>query len=295
MRTLLIACLSALLLSSAFTAKKKDKLKLPAEYVRIPGGTYYSDNTGDHGETAKYRKTITGFYMSRNEISNIQYRQFFDEVSIGMTADERNKIQCDSSGWKKGPLRYCEPFSSLSTYHRHPAYNNFPVVNISYEGAMKYCEWLQEKMQKDNPGFVISVQLPAKDQWTWASMGGRSQAIYPWANYYLQNKKGKDLCNYKKVGEQAITRNKETGIPQITKDAFRNNRYLMPVKSFSANDFGLYNMSGNAAEMISERGICMGGSWDDYGGDVTIRSEANYNEPGPTIGFRPIIIANEKK
>lgn len=47
--------------------------------------------------------------------------------------------------------------------------------------------------------------------------------------------------------------------------------------------------------MIQERGICMGGSWDDYGGDVTTRSEANYKEPAPTIGLRPVIIVSEKK
>ncbi len=38
-----------------------------------------------------------------------------------------------------------------------------------------------------------------------------------------------------------------------------------------------------------------GGSWDDYGGDVQIRAEANYEEPAPTIGFRPVIMAKEKE
>lgn len=53
-------------------------------------------------------------------------------------------------------------------------------------------------------------------------------------------------------------------------------------------------MCGNAAEMINESGIAMGGSWNDYGGDVHIKSEAVYKTAASTIGFRPIIITKEK-
>ena len=41
--------------------------------------------------------------------------------------------------------------------------------------------------------------------------------------------------------------------------------------------------------MIREKGICMGGSWNDYGGDVHICSEATYERSAPTVGFKPVI------
>ena len=52
-------------------------------------------------------------------------------------------------------------------------------------------------------------------------------------------------------------------------------------------------MCGNVAEMIVEKGIGMGGSWNDYGGDVHIRAAVNYQTAAPTIGFRPLIIIKE--
>ena len=48
-------------------------------------------------------------------------------------------------------------------------------------------------------------------------------------------------------------------------------------------------MCGNVAEMISEKGIALGGSWKDTGYDVRIESTANYTEPSPTVGFRPMM------
>jgi hypothetical protein len=53
-------------------------------------------------------------------------------------------------------------------------------------------------------------------------------------------------------------------------------------------------MCGNAAEMINEKGIAVGGSWNDYGGDIHILSFTNYKGPAPTVGFRPVILVREK-
>ncbi|MEI8201577.1 MAG: hypothetical protein WCH34_01100 [Bacteroidota bacterium] len=51
---------------------------------------------------------------------------------------------------------------------------------------------------------------------------------------------------------------------------------------------GIYNMCGNVAEMVAEKGIAVGGSWKDTGYDVRIESTINYSEPSPSIGFRPV-------
>ncbi len=97
--------------------------------------------------------------MSKYEVTNLQYRQFLAEVSPGMTEEEKEKITCDSLGWRM-TMSYGEPV--VEYYYSHPAFNNYPMVNISYEGATKYCEWLQQKIQNYNPGFIIEVRLPKK-------------------------------------------------------------------------------------------------------------------------------------
>lgn len=107
------------------------------------------------------------------------------------------------------------------------------------------------------------------------------------------------MCNFRRVDDGAIYRNRTTGNAEVAErysvyDIGEGDFYTTNVKSFYPNDYGLYNMCGNAAEMINESGIAMGGSWNDYGGDVHIKSEAVYETASSTIGFRPIIIAKEK-
>ena len=121
--------------------------------------------------------------------------------------------------------------------------------------------------------------------------------MFPWGNYYLRNKKGEPMCNFKKVNDGSIYRNRQTGKPEIAefKGAGDTKYYTATVKSFIPNDYGLYNMCGNAAEMVEEKGKAAGGSWNDFGGDIHIRAEANYSMSSPTVGFRPLIVVKEKK
>ncbi len=301
MKKMAVLSIVALVGLSAFVVNRKSKLKISEEYVKVPGGTMYmgGENDPPHQFDPAKRVTIPAFYISKYEVSNQQYREFYAEIAAGLSEAERIKIACDTLAWEEA-IHYSEPM--MKYYYNHPAYNSYPVVNVSYEGALAYCQWLQQKLQQQNPNHEITVSLPKKIQWIWAAQGGRSQAMYPWGNYYLRNKKGEFMCNFKRVGDQAIYRNKKTGKPEVADVSDGsiagglNDRalYTAQVKSYYPNDFGLYNICGNAAEMIVEKGIAMGGSWNDYGGDVHIRSQAEYIKPLPTVGFRPVIVVKEK-
>jgi len=52
---------------------------------------------------------------------------------------------------------------------------------------------------------------------------------------------------------------------------------------------GLYNMSGNVAEMIQEKGIACGGGWRSCGYDVQITSTEKYDHSDVDLGFRYFI------
>jgi formylglycine-generating enzyme required for sulfatase activity len=297
MNKLLAACTASLVLLAAFTPHKKSKIKLPDEFVFIAGGTMHSgpDTCSLHNQADPHRVSVLSFYISKYEVTNGQYKQFYNEIVSKLSEEEKKLAACDTLGWRT-EVAYNEAL--VRYYYQHPGYNNYPVVSISHEGAKLYCQWLQKKIEAENPGFTIEVSLPSKDQWVYAAQGGRSMAMYPWGNYYLRNRKGEFLCNFKRVGDQSIVRNRQTGKPEVrelflsglSETAF----YTAVVKSFYPNDYGLYNTCGNVAEMISQRGIAMGGSWNDYGGDVHIRSESRYDKPEPTIGFRPLITVKRK-
>jgi formylglycine-generating enzyme required for sulfatase activity len=277
---------------SSFTLPKKNKLKLPDEYAHIPAGHVFLFNPEEKKLSNKV--VVEAFHMLKTEITNQQYQQFYNEVAEGLAAEEKSIIACDSTAWSD-VVSYGEPL--VNNYYRHPAYKNYPVVNISHTAALKYCAWLQQKLQKENPAFNITVALPSKEQWIHAAEGGRKNAMYPWGNFYMRNNRGQFLCNFRRIGDQCITRNRETGKPEIIEASGNlkdNAYYTADVKSYFPNDYGLYNMCGNVSEMITEKGTALGGSWNDYGGDVLIRSETSFEKVAPTIGFRPVIMVKEK-
>ena len=67
-----------------------------------------------------------------------------------------------------------------------------------------------------------------------------------------------------------------------------------PVRSFWPNEFGIYHLNGNVAEMTSEKGLAMGGSWKDDADHVRNASRSNYSTACPTVGFRIVVtVINE--
>ena len=66
-----------------------------------------------------------------------------------------------------------------------------------------------------------------------------------------------------------------------------------PAESYYPNKFGIYNMSGNVAELVSDDTVAMGGSWNDTGYDVRVESEQPATQPKSTIGFRMVATIEE--
>jgi formylglycine-generating enzyme required for sulfatase activity len=64
-------------------------------------------------------------------------------------------------------------------------------------------------------------------------------------------------------------------------------KYTVP--AYFPNDFGLYNMSGNVAEMVQTEGISKGGSWRSGAYDIRIDQQSGYEGSSPALGFRPVL------
>lgn len=66
-----------------------------------------------------------------------------------------------------------------------------------------------------------------------------------------------------------------------------NRDVTAPVRSYWENKFGLYNMGGNVAEMVSKKSILKGGSWRDDAEYLKIISKMDYDgKAQPSVGFR---------
>lgn len=270
--------------------KKSKHVKVPKGWVYIPQGQLVLNK-----DTTK----IEAFYMLETELSNFDYKEYLNSLkSQGKTA-ELAIAQVDTLKWCD-PNAYNEPF--VSYYFQHLAFSQYPLVNISYESAQLYCKWLTERLNKTLKGITVEAMLPNRAQWIWAARGGIKKNFnspYSWGNPYLINKKGAYMCNFKACGEQSIHYNSDKKSYEIITDwvgayfndaqATKSASITAPVKSYYKNGYGLYNMNGNVAEMIAEKGVAVGGSWKSPGYDVRNESTIPYNGASTTVGFRPIL------
>lgn len=203
---------------------------------------------------------------------------------------------------------YNEP--QTKRYFSHPAFNNYPVVGISWKQATAFCEWrthlLNSALESKNRPSESDFRLPTEAEWEYAARGGRSQSMFPWGNPYLRNKKGCLLANFK------------PGRGNYPEDG---GFYTVRADAYWPNDFGLYNMSGNVSEWTSslyyeggynfqhdmnpdirynakdadpprmKRKVLRGGSWKDVGYYLQTGTRAyEYQDTAKSyIGFRSVI------
>ena len=220
--------------------------------------------------------------MLETEVTNASYNLFLEDLKAQGRMADYEKAKIDTT---RAIL--------VNRYGTHPAFPPcppYPVSCISHEGAMLFCRWLTEKMGSNEWEYT----LPTTDQWKHAAHGGLIYNTYPIGGPYLTNRNGEPLYNFLRVGEENITQQDGKYVVVINYDPFHYIDNLPdPAKSHHPNNYGLYNMSGNVAEMVYERGIAYGGSYLDTGYDIRIDSEKRYDTPSPLIGFR--VIAERKK
>jgi formylglycine-generating enzyme len=131
---------------------------------------------------------------------------------------------------------YNEPMTRR--YFAHPAFGNYPVVGVNWKQAVAFCKWrsihlLGSYNQKKGIASSGEFRLPSEAEWEYAARGGRSQSMFPWGNYYLRNRKGCLLANFK------------PGRGNYPEDG---GFYTVRADAYWPNDYGLYCMSGNVAE-----------------------------------------------
>lgn len=277
--TLTILLLAAV---AATWAQKPDKKtaklekQLVGAFVEVPAGHYTIRNS--HGDTTKV--TIAAFRMLETEVTNASYNLFLEDLKAQGRMADYEKAKIDTA---RAIL-----VTHYSTHPALPPLPPYPVTCISHEDAMLFCQWLNEKM-----GGEYEYTLPTEMQWKYAAHGGVMYWSYP-LGPFLTNRKGNPLYNFLRFGDESISMQDGKYVVVINYDPSHYDDNLPDrAKSHYPNNYGLYNMSGNVAEMVYERGIAYGGSYLDPGYDIRIDSEKPYDAPSPLIGFR--VIAVRKK
>jgi sulfatase modifying factor 1 len=160
-------------------------------------------------------------------------------------------------------------------YFWHPAFDNYPVVGISWKQAMAFCNWrtrYRNEYLKDNNDFQENeFRLPTEAEWEYAARGGFELTTYPWGGPYTTNSQGCFLANFK-VSRGNVTA--DGGFETVK------------VTSYEPNGYGLYCMAGNVAEWTSS-------AWDEasyyYVADFNPDFRYNANENDPETLKRKVI------
>jgi len=216
-------------------------------------------------------------YMSRTEVSNKKYINFLESISD----EDSIKNRPNSAMWNS-VFKSETPMAEY--YFSHPAYQNYPVVNVTYEQANSYCEWLTKMLNNYYKNQKVLIRLPTEKEWKDAAKGGNDFAIYPWGTETMRVKTGK----YQGQMQANFARGSGDylGVSGVLND---NADITAPVTAYWANDFGLYNMSGNVSEMISEKGIVKGGSWKNRADYLRIDKQQYVYSASPEVGFRYVV------
>jgi sulfatase modifying factor 1 len=159
-------------------------------------------------------------------------------------------------------------------YTENPGWKNeeHPIANVSWEDAKNYCSW-------------AGGRLPTEAEWERAARGGKDNRIYPFDSFEESTKNAMFFGNvyYK---------------------------YTAPAQKFNKNEYGLFDMSGNVWELVSDyfgpysaspvvdpKGpatgkspVQRGGSYDsDPKKHLRISYREPFKKPWPNIGFRCVM------
>lgn len=272
-------------------------------HVNLEGGKPpkpIQDGTGFKREMPSYiQNKVGGNAVSRFEISNKEYRMFVDWTRQN-NPTRLAHILLDTFGWKR-MLGAGELFGIY--YHSHPAYNDYPVVNISHEQAREYLVWLTDQYNNSpNRKYKkVLFRLPTEAEWMYAYLGKESEYMATYKGFY-RKENGQLTANFVlytpesqiKLQDSTYLLSSDTSLkmewqssrhttmnydtfsytftykPEIfTLPGFSHQEnwgmYTSPAKSYWPNSAGLYTMAGNVAEFVAEEGIIKGGHWNTTG------------------------------
>jgi len=218
----------------------------------------------------EFHEAFQNHYAGTTEISNGEYTEFLNSLKSSGNVELYKKYYPDTARWNTSfSSSYMQPYANY--YFSHPAYQNYPVVNITLEDATAYCNWLTEIYKSQNKSQdVVKFYVPNRQQWVVACKVFPGNVL-PWYGAYAYDPKENLRANvslkYPLGGDCATD-------------------LCAPVISYPPNDIGLFNMIGNVAEMTDENGIAVGGSWfntiNESGADTT----TTYDTADPRVGFR---------
>ena len=136
-----------------FTVAKPKDVKTAPGLVFVQGGTFtmgatQEDVMGDWNNIPR-RITVNSFFIDKTEVANVHYREYlywlenvFGQAGMDSVVEQAKP---DTLVWRS-ELAFNEPY--VEYYFRHPSYNYYPVVGVSWKQATEYCIWRTDRVNE---------------------------------------------------------------------------------------------------------------------------------------------------
>ncbi|BAV94569.1 gliding motility lipoprotein GldJ [Ichthyobacterium seriolicida] len=123
--------------------------------VFIEGGSFIMGRSRDDvmadWNVTSIRKHVPSFFMDETEVTNVMYREYLFWLQRVFPPSEEffkniyKSALPDTLVWRDR-FSYNEVY--VNNYLRHPAYNDYPVVGVSWVQATKYAEWRTDRVNE---------------------------------------------------------------------------------------------------------------------------------------------------
>jgi formylglycine-generating enzyme required for sulfatase activity len=182
------------------TAKNNLTKPTTLKWIFIKGGNY---TMGENKGGKPIEVNLSNYKLTETTITNQQFCEFLNK--------EGNHREGGQT-WAKVDSQYSRITIDRGYYIVKEPYENYPVYEVSWTGAQRYCEWK-------------GGRLPTEAEWEYAARS-RGKKI----EYASGNTIDKKKINYLVDQNDSLWHS------------------VFPVKSFPPNEIGLYEMSGNILE-----------------------------------------------
>ena len=251
------------------------------KFVPIKGGCYQMGDTFGDGESSEqpvHQVCVDDFYMGRHEVTVGEFKKFVTAANYITEAEKGSGC----SAWTAGKW-----IADRNKNWRSPGFaqdDSHPVVCVSWNDATAYAGWMSKTTGKP-------YRLPTEAEWEYAAKsGGRNEK---WAGTNNETELGGYAWSKENAGDRT-----------------------RPTEQKKPNGLGLYDMSGNVFEWVSDwhapgyygsssknnpagpssgkEKVLRGGSWDNRARTIRTAGRRRYSEPASRLtcdGFRLLLPA----
>ena len=176
-----------------------------------------------------------GFAIGRTEITVAQFREFVR--ASGYVPDSDKLGGASVYDETTGRMQMVANADWQDDYAGKRAHDNDPVVNVSWNDAHAYAQWLAQRTGK-------KYRLPSEAEFEYAERGGTTTP-YWWGS----GTPSTPVENLTGSGDRSPSHRSWSNAFRDYDDGYWG---PAPVMSFAANPFGIYDIDGNVSEWVAD-------------------------------------------